>query len=146
MARTQRQTEYIAMIEAGNESQPSAQLLLLSNDATVVGCTKALFQPSFFVCCLRNMRRTARWSRYGEGEQSTIRITKLDTAQSERALVIDTSPLEAVCPFCSPLPFSLSPLFLLPPLLKHRFFLNFFILRHDSALEKKKKERRQKNE
>ena len=39
MARTQRQTEYIAMIETGNESQPSAQLLLLSNDATAVGCT-----------------------------------------------------------------------------------------------------------
>ena len=98
MARTQRQTEYIATIETGNESQPSAQLLLLSVDATVVGCTEVLFQPSFSLycstCCLRNMRRTARWLRYGVGEQSTLRITKPDTAQSERALVIDTSSLE----------------------------------------------------
>ena len=36
MARTQRQTEYIAMFDTGKESQPSAQLLLLSNGATVV--------------------------------------------------------------------------------------------------------------
>ena len=37
LARTQRQTEYIAMI--------------VSDDATVVGCTEVLFQPSFFLCC-----------------------------------------------------------------------------------------------
>ena len=112
MARTQRQTEYVAMVETGNESQPSAQLLLLSNDATAVGCTEVLFQPSFSLCCLtrclqnlsstcclRNMRRTTRWLRYGVGDQSTLGITRPDTAQSERALVrlIDTSSLEAVC-------------------------------------------------
>ena len=49
VARTQRQTEHIAMIEAGNESQLSAQLLLLSNDAVVVSCTEVLFQPSFLL-------------------------------------------------------------------------------------------------
>ena len=48
-------------------------------------------------CCLRNMKGTARWLRYGVGEQSTMRITKHDTTQSERTLVIDTSSLEAVC-------------------------------------------------
>ena len=102
MARTQRQTEYIAMIETGNESQPSAQLLLLSNGAIVVGCTEVLFQPSFSLCCStccpRSMRRTTRWLRYGVGEQSTMRITRPCTAQSERALVrlIDTSSLQAV--------------------------------------------------
>ena len=97
MARTQRETEYIAMIETGNESQPSAQLLLLSNVATVVGVTEVLFQPSFFLCCLRNMRRTTRWLRNGVGDQSTLRITRPDTAQSERALVrlIDTSSLDS---------------------------------------------------
>ena len=77
MARTQRQTEYIAMIKTGNESQPSAQLLLLSNDASVVGCTEVLFQPSFSsccsTCCPRNMKRTTRWLRYGVGEQSAMR-------------------------------------------------------------------------
>ena len=80
------------MIETGNESQPSAQLLLQSSDATVVGCTEVLFQPSFSLCCLRNMRRCV-------GDQSTLRITRPDTAQSERAFVrlIDTSSLEAVC-------------------------------------------------
>ena len=113
MARTKRQTEYIAMIETGNESQPSAQLLL-SNDATVVGCTDVLFQPSFSLCCLtrclqslsstcclRNMRRTTRWLRCCVGDQSTLSITRPDTTQSERAVVrlIDTSSssLEAVC-------------------------------------------------
>ena len=35
------------MIETGNESQLSAQLLLLSSVATVVGCTEVLFQPTF---------------------------------------------------------------------------------------------------
>ena len=40
MARTQRQT--------GNESQLSAQLLLLSNDAVVIGCTEVLF-PKFLL-------------------------------------------------------------------------------------------------
>ena len=73
---------------------PSAQLLLLRNDATVVGCTEVLFQPSFFLCCLWNMRRTMRLLPYGMGVQSTMRITKPDTAQSERALVIDTSSLK----------------------------------------------------
>ena len=57
------------------------------NDAVVAGCTEVLFQPVFSLCCLRNMRRTTRWLRYGVGEQSTMRITKPDTAQSERALV-----------------------------------------------------------
>ena len=87
------------MIETGNESQPSAQLLLLSNDATVVGCTEVLFQPSFLLCCLRKMRRSTRWLLNGVGAQSTMRIKRPDTAQSERALVrlIDTSSLEAVC-------------------------------------------------
>ena len=37
------------MIGTGNESQFSAQLLFLSYDAIVVGCTEVLFQPSFFV-------------------------------------------------------------------------------------------------
>ena len=99
MARTQHQTEYIAMIETGNESQPIAQWLFLRNDATVVGCTDLLFQPSFFLCCLRNMRRSTRWLRYGVGDQSTLRITRPDTAQSERAPVrlTDTSFLQAVC-------------------------------------------------
>ena len=52
-----------------------------------------------FRCCLRNMRRSKRWLRYGVGAQSTMRIKRLDTAQSERALVrfIDTSSLQAVC-------------------------------------------------
>ena len=90
MARTQRQTEYIAMIETGNESQLSAQLLLLSNDAAVVGCTEVLFRPSFSLCCstccLRNMRRTTRWLRYGVGDQSTSSTTERDSAQTERAL------------------------------------------------------------
>ena len=36
----------LAMIETGNECQLSAKLLLLSNDAVVVGCTEVLFQPS----------------------------------------------------------------------------------------------------
>ena len=100
------------MIETGNESQPSAQLLLLIDDATVVGCTEVLFQPSFSLCCStrclqslssnmlsRNMRRTTRWLRYGVGDQRTISITRPYTAQSERALVrlIDTSSLQAVC-------------------------------------------------
>ena len=103
MARTQRQTEYIAMIETGNESQLSAQLLLLSHDAAVVCCTEVLFQPSFSLscstCCPRNMRRTTRWLRYSVREQSTMRITRPYTAQSERALVrlVDTSSLQAVC-------------------------------------------------
>ena len=91
----------LAMIETGNECQLSAQLLLLSNDVFVVGCTKVLFLPSFSLscstCCLRNMRRTTHWLRNGMGEQSTLRITKPDTAQSERTLVrlIDTSSLIA---------------------------------------------------
>ena len=86
----------LAMIETGNECQLSAQPLLLSNDAIVVGCTEVFFLPSFSLCrstcCLRNMRRTTRWLRYGMGEQSTLRITKPGTAQSRRALVrlIDT--------------------------------------------------------
>ena len=37
----------LAMIEIGNECQFSAQLLLLSDDAFVVGCTEVLLQPSF---------------------------------------------------------------------------------------------------
>ena len=85
------------MIETGNATQPSAQLLLLSNDALVVGCTEVSFQPSFFFCCLRNIRRTTRWLRYGVGDQSTLRITRPDTTPSERALVrlIDTSSLDS---------------------------------------------------
>ena len=45
------------------------------------------------------MRRTTRWLWYGMGEQSTLRITNPDTAQSECALVrlIDTTSLIAVC-------------------------------------------------
>ena len=62
------------------------------NEAVVIGCTEVLFQPSFSLCCLQNMRRSTRWLRYGVAKQSTMRITKLHTAQSERALVrlIDT--------------------------------------------------------
>ena len=43
------------------------------------------------------MRRSTRWLRYGVAEQSTMRITKPDTAQSERALVrlIDTLILDS---------------------------------------------------
>ena len=37
----------LAMIDTGNECQLSDQLLLLSNDAIVVGCTEVLFQPGF---------------------------------------------------------------------------------------------------
>ena len=68
------------------------------NDVVVIGCTEVLFQPSFFsLCCLRNMRRSTRWLRYGVAEQSMMRITKPDTAQSERALVrlIDTLILDS---------------------------------------------------
>ena len=36
----------LVIIETGNECQFSAQLLLLSHDAIVVGCTEVLFQPS----------------------------------------------------------------------------------------------------
>ena len=66
------------------------------NDAIVIGCTEVLFQPSFSLCCVRNMRRLTRWLRYGVAEQSTMRITKPDTAQSERALVrlVDTVILD----------------------------------------------------
>ena len=64
--------------------------------------TEVLFQPSFSLCyltrCLQSLSST-RWLRYGVGDQSTMRITTPDTAQSERALVrfIDTSSLTAVC-------------------------------------------------
>ena len=71
-----------------------------SNDDTMIGCTEVLFHQSFFLCCLRNMKRSTHWLRYGVAEQSTMRTKKLDTAQSERALVrlIVTLILEiAVC-------------------------------------------------
>ena len=66
------------------------------DDAIVIGCTEVLFQPSFSLCCLRNMRRSTRWLRYDVAEQSTTRITKPDTAQSERAIVrlVDTLILD----------------------------------------------------
>ena len=72
------------------------------NDAIVVGCSEVLFQPSFSLWCLTRCLQSlssTRWLRYGVGEQSTMRITTPDTAQSERALVrpIDTSSLIAVC-------------------------------------------------
>ena len=59
-------------------------------DAIVVGCTEVLFQPSFSFCCLTRCLQSlssTRWLRYGVGEQSTMRITTSDTAQSERAFV-----------------------------------------------------------
>ena len=72
------------------------------NDVIVVGCTEMLFQTSFSLWCLTRCVQnlsSSRWLRYGVGEQSTVRITTPDTAQSERALVrlIDTSSLIAVC-------------------------------------------------
>ena len=69
------------------------------NDAVAIGRTEVLFRPSFSLCCLRNTRRSTRWLRYGVAEQSTMRITRPPTAQSERALVrlIDTPSLIAVC-------------------------------------------------
>ena len=73
------------------------------DDANVVVCSEVLFQPCFSLVecltrCLQTLSST-RWLRYGVGEQSTMRITTPDTAQSERALVrpIDTSSLMAVC-------------------------------------------------
>ena len=59
------------------------------NDVIVVGCTEVLFQTSFSLWCLPHWLQSlssTRWLRYGVGEQSTMRITTPDTAQSERAL------------------------------------------------------------
>ena len=45
----------LAVIETGNECQLSAQLLLLSNGAIVVGCTEVLFQSSFSLCDVQHV-------------------------------------------------------------------------------------------
>ena len=91
------------MIETRNECQLSANLLLLSHVATVVGCTEVLFQPRFLCvaqqCYLWNTRHTTRWFWYGMEEQSTLRVTEPDTAriETERALVrlLDTSSVDS---------------------------------------------------
>ena len=66
------------------------------NEVIVVGCTEVLFQPSSSLWCLTRCLQSLSSTRgllYGVREQSTMRITTRDTAQSERALVrlLDTS-------------------------------------------------------
>ena len=71
---------HCVMVQEGYECQPGPTCPTF---AAMVGRTEVLFQPSFCLCCLRNMQRSTRCGVGDQtpdtaphvGEQSTMRIT-----------------------------------------------------------------------